>query len=57
MRLAGSVGWAAVKTAAYGGKVIGSRARLTPDQLEALWKPIEPAVPLASLGAPAKVRR
>jgi hypothetical protein len=57
MRLAGSVGWAAVKTAAYGGKVIASRARLTPEQLEALWKPIEPAVPLASLGAPAKVRR
>jgi hypothetical protein len=57
MRVAGSVGWAAVKTAAYGGKVIASRARLTPEQLEALWKPIEPAVPLASLGAPAKVRR
>jgi len=57
MRLAGSAGWAAVKTAAFGGKVIASRARLTPGQLEALWKPIEPAVPMASLGAPAKVRR
>src|SRR5258708_5765096 len=57
MRVAGSVGWAAVKTAAYGGKVIASRARLTQEQLEALWKPIEPAVPLASLGAPTKVRR
>ena len=57
MRLVGSVGWAAVKTAAFGGKVIASRARLTPGQLEALWKPIEPAVPMASLGAPAKVRR
>jgi hypothetical protein len=56
MRLAGSGGWAAVKTAAYGGKVIASRTRLTPDQLEALWKPIQPAIALASLGAPAKKR-
>ena len=57
MRLVGSVGWAAVKTAAFGGKVIASRARLTPEQLEALWKPIQPAIPLASLGAPARARR
>jgi hypothetical protein len=57
MRVAGSVGWAAVKTAAFGGKVIGSRARLTPAHLEALWRPIEPAIPLASLGAPAKAKR
>jgi hypothetical protein len=57
MRVAGSVGWAAVKTAAYGGKVIAARARLTPEQLEELWKPIQPAIALASLGAPAKSRR
>jgi hypothetical protein len=57
MRLTGSPGWAAVKTAAFGGRVIASRARLTSAQLEALWKPIEPAIPLASLGAPAKARR
>ena len=57
MRLAGSGGWAAVKTAAFGARVIASRARLTPEQLEALWKPIEPAIPLASLGAPARTRR
>jgi hypothetical protein len=57
MRVAGSVGWAAVKTAAFGGKVMASRARLTPEQLEALWKPIQPAIPLASLVAPAKARR
>jgi hypothetical protein len=56
MRVAGSVGWAAVKTAAFGGKVIAARARLTPEQLEALWKPIQPAIPLASLGAPVKAR-
>jgi hypothetical protein len=57
MRLAGSVGWAAVKTAAYGGRVIASRTRLTTDQLEALWQPIQPAIALASLSAPAKARR
>ncbi len=57
MRMAGNVGWAAVKTAAFGGRVIASRSRLTADQLEALWKPIQGAIPLASLGAPARVRR
>jgi hypothetical protein len=57
MRLSGSAGWAAVKTAAYGGRVIASRTRLTSDQIEAMWKPIQPAIPLASLGAPAKPRR
>jgi hypothetical protein len=37
--------------------VIASRSRLTPEQLEALWTPIQPAIPLVSLGAPARVRR
>lgn len=57
MRLAGSPGWAAVKTAAFGGRVLASRARLSPEQIEALWKPIQPAIPLVSLGTPAKPRR
>jgi hypothetical protein len=57
MRLSGSAGWAAVKTAAFGGRVIASRTRLSPEQIEALWKPIQPAIPLASLGAVAKPRR
>jgi hypothetical protein len=52
MRLSGSPGWAAVKTAAFGGRVIASRTRLTPEQIEVLWKPIQPAIPLASLAAP-----
>ena len=56
MRLIGSPGWAAVKTAAFGGRVIASRTRLTPEQLAALWMPIQPAIPLASLGAPAKTK-
>ena len=54
MRLSGSAVWAAVKTAAFGGRVIASRTRLTAEQIEALWKPIQAAIPLASLGAPAK---
>jgi hypothetical protein len=37
--------------------VIASRAKVTPQQLEELWKPVEAAVPLASLAAPAKARR
>ena len=57
MRLSGSNGWAAVKTAAFGGRVIASRNKLTPEQLGALWKPIQQAIPLASLGAPARARR
>ena len=56
MRLSGSAGWAAVKTAAFGGRVIASRARLTAEQIEALWKPISSAIPLSSLGAPAKAK-
>jgi hypothetical protein len=57
MRLARSGGWAAVKTAAFGGRVIASRTRLSAEQLLALWAPIQPAVPLVSLSAPAKSRR
>ncbi|HVH62763.1 MAG TPA: hypothetical protein VNA65_04090, partial [Candidatus Dormibacteraeota bacterium] len=57
MRMAGGGGWAAVKTAALGGRVIAVRTRLTTDQLQALWRPIEPAIPFASLNASAKSKR
>ena len=57
MRLTSSGGWAAVKTAAFGGRVISVRTRLTAEQLQALWEPIEPAIPLASLAPPARARR
>jgi hypothetical protein len=57
MRLAGSGGWAAVKTAAFGGRVIAARTKMTAEQLETLWQPIQPAIPLASLSAPARARR
>jgi hypothetical protein len=57
MRVSGSEGWAAAKTAAFGGRVIGSRSRLSLEQLEVLWKPIQPAIPLASLGAITKSRK
>lgn len=57
MRLATGGGWAAVKTAAFGGRVIAVRTRLAPEQLQALWEPIEAAIPLASLSAPARAKR
>lgn len=57
MRLSGAHGWMAVKTAAFGGRVIAARQRLTAEQLVALWEPIQPAIPLASLNAPARVRK
>jgi len=50
-------GLAAAKTAAYGGRVIGSRSRLSLEQLEVLWRPIQPAIPLSSLVAVTKSRR
>jgi len=56
MRMAGSGGWAAVKTAAFGGRVIAIRTRLTVQQLEGLWAPLQPAIPLVSLNAPAKAK-
>jgi hypothetical protein len=57
MRVPGNAGWAAVKTAAYGGRVIASRARLSPAQMDALWKPIQPAIPLASVVSASPSRR
>jgi hypothetical protein len=57
MRLAGAGGWAAVKTVAFGGRVMAVRTRLTADQLAALWAPIQPAIPLTALSPPARVRR
>ena len=57
MRLAGPGGWSAVKTAAFGGKVIAARTRLTPEQLQALWEPIQAAIPLSSLNAPARAKK
>jgi len=57
MRLATGGGWAAVKTAAFGGRVIAVRTKLTAEQLEALWEPIQAAIPLSSLSAPARTKR
>jgi hypothetical protein len=57
MRVPGNAGWAAVKTAAFGGRVIASRARLSAAQVDALWKPIQPAIPLASVITATPPRR
>jgi len=37
--------------------VIAIRSRRTGEQLVALWAPIQPAIPLVSLSAPARARR
>lgn len=54
MRLTGDAGWAAAKTVAYGARVAASRERLSKDEMEALWKPIERAIPLTTLDAKPK---
>lgn len=56
MRVTGDAGWAACKTATFGGRVIAARSKLTDEELMALWKPLERAVPIASLVAPSKSR-
>jgi hypothetical protein len=37
--------------------VIAVRTKLTAEQLEALWEPIQAAIPLSSLSAPARTKR
>ncbi len=54
MRLTGDAGWAAAKTAAYGARVIACRGKVSDEDLSALWKPLERAIPLASLDTPSK---
>ena len=54
MRLTGDAGWAAAKTAAYGARVAASRGKVSEEDFVVLWKPLERAIPIASLEAPAK---
>ena len=56
MRVSGDAGWAACKTATFGGRVIAARSKLSDEELLALWKPLERAIPLASLAAPTRSR-
>jgi hypothetical protein len=48
--LSGDAGWAAVRTAVHGGRVLSRRSELSSDELLALWAPLEPAIPFKSLG-------
>jgi hypothetical protein len=57
MRMTGGNGWAAVKTAAFGARVIAARSHLSAAQVDELWKPIQAAIPLVSLAAPTGARR
>src|SRR5258708_2946591 len=60
-QVTGDSGWAAVRTAVHGGRVLGSLSDLSPDQVAELWAPIEQVVPFASLTveneAPAEAGR
>src|SRR5258708_33868484 len=48
-QVTGDSGWAAVRTAVHGGRVLGSLSDLSPDQVAELWAPIEQVGPFASL--------
>ncbi len=50
-QITGDSGWAAVRTAVHGGRVLGSLSDLSPEQVAELWAPIEQVVPFASLTA------
>jgi len=54
MRLTGDAGWAAAKTAAYGARVAACRGKVSEDDFAVLWKPLERAIPIASIEAAAK---
>jgi hypothetical protein len=54
MRLTGDAGWAAAKTVAYGARVAACRAALSKEEFEALWKPVERAIPISTLDTKAK---
>jgi len=54
MRLTGDSGWAAAKTAVFGARVIASRGKVSASEFEALWKPLERAIPMASLESRSK---
>ena len=56
MRVKGDAGWAACKTATFGGRVIAARSKLSDEELLALWKPLERAIPIASLAAATRSR-
>ena len=56
MRVTGDAGWAACKTATFGGRVIAARSNLSDEELLALWKPLERAIPIASLAASTRSR-
>ena len=54
MRLTGDAGWAAAKTVAYGARVAATRGKVSDEDFAVLWKPLERAIPIASLDAPTK---
>src|ERR1035437_9324668 len=48
-QLAGDAGWAAVRTAVHGGRVLSRLAELASDEVTILWAPLQLAIPLESV--------
>jgi len=48
-RLAGDPGWAAVRTAVHGGRVLSRRAELAKSEVTLLWVPLQAVFPLGAL--------
>jgi hypothetical protein len=59
-QIRGDSGWAAVRTAVHGGRVLGCMPDLSQQDIAELWAPLEATIPLASLAEqdhrPASVR-
>src|SRR6202521_560953 len=47
--ITGDSGWAAVRTAVHGGRVLGCISDLSPSEVTQLWAPLEAVIPFASL--------
>src|SRR4029077_1001864 len=47
--ITGDSGWAAVRTAVHGGRVLGCISDLSPSEVAQLWAPLEAVIPFASL--------
>src|SRR4029077_6879919 len=48
-QLTGDAGWAAVRTAVHGGRVLSRRGDLAKEELTLLWVPLQGAIPFGSL--------
>ena len=55
--LPGDAGWAAVRTAVHGARVLSRLTDLSRDEIVALWTPLQAAIPLESIEQSARDKR